>query len=349
MAAKEKKLSTKEILILIFTILPVVALVLDLWDTRSYTLLAYVLNALDKPAYVVSVCLILMAGAAILGPVFTLIGFKDPKAMAATATVGCVGTLSIVTYFAVYGAPFDEMVGWMGPGAFVYFIGAFGAFCLSLTVALGKKTEAKAAPKPAEKPAMPMPEFGTPSKPREEAPKPEFGAPVKPAPAEKQEPAPFGAPVRPAEPAPAPVRPAPAYTEPAPAAAPAPVFAEPVAPPPPAPAPAAPVFEAPAPPPAPAPAAPVMASPAPEAPASKVYCPTCRVELAPGTRQCRYCGNTVHAVAVPGVSAARRSTVISVAGSGASADKAARKAICPHCGAKQLPAPNCKYCGTPMG
>ena len=153
MAANEKKSSPKGRVVLFLTVVPLLALFLDLWDTTSCTTLEYIFNALDKPAYVVSVCLILMGAAAILGPIFALLSFKDPKAMSAVATVSCVGTLCEVTYFAVYSALFGEMVEWMGPAAFVYFVGTFAAFCVSLTAAIGKKEE----PAPVKKPVMPMP------------------------------------------------------------------------------------------------------------------------------------------------------------------------------------------------
>ena len=88
--------------------------------------------------------------------------------------------------------------------------------------------------------------------------------------------------------------------------------------------------------------------PAP-APVRKPYCPSCRVEMEPGMRFCRYCGSPVHTVAVPGATAgAGRRTVVS-SGVSAPVAKGARTAVCPHCGARQLPGmPNCKYCGTRM-
>ena len=231
-----------------------------------------------------------------------------------------------------------------------------------------------------EKPAVP---FGAPVRPvapvapvaapveKPVAPVAPVAAPVeKPvAPAVKPETAavPFSAPVRPKTPVVPGVTPGPAPVTPAP-------VASPVAPPPPVapmsgapdlssggykPAPTARTITCPgcrstidagmrfcpncgsstsAPPPRPAPA-----------PVRKPYCPSCRVEMEPGMRFCRYCGSPVHTVAVPGATAgAGRRTVVS-SGMSAPVSKGARTAVCPHCGARQLPGmPNCKYCGTRM-
>ena len=223
---------------------------------------------------------------------------------------------------------------------------------------------------PVEKPVAPATPVAAPIE-KPVTPATPVAAPVeKPvAPAVKPETAamPFSAPVRPKTPVVPGVTPGPAPVTPAP-------VASPVAPPPPVapmsgapdlssggykPAPAARTITCPgcrstidagmrfcpncgsstsAPPPRPAPA-----------PVRKPYCPSCRVEMEPGMRFCRYCGSPVHTVAVPGATAgAGRRTVVS-SGMSAPVSKGARTAVCPHCGARQLPGmPNCKYCGTRM-
>ena len=415
MSANPKKISTMAIVVLVMTVLAAAAVFLALWDTTSATMLEYVQNALKEPTKGLAVCLLVMAGAVVLALVAAVLALWKPKAMIATAVCGAVGAVGEVTYFALYGAPFGEMIEWMGTGAFLYFGGMFVAFFLSTIAVFGK---GKAAPaekspvkseSPVEKPATP------------------FGAPVRPdyAPAETPAPAPVAEPVVGEEPAPAPVAEPVIAEAPAPTPVAEPVIAEAPAPAPveepviveaPAPAPAAepvvaeapvpprainPVFlkesvsaptEAPAAPAAkpicgtcgvtlepgmrfchncgastapkpepkilpmredppadaPVPAAAVPPAPPTPPPARRPYCPNCRVDMEPGMRFCRFCGNPVHAVAVPGATA-NRSTVVSAGSMSGGASKAARKAVCPHCGARQLPAPQCKYCGTPMG
>ncbi len=101
--------------------------------------------------------------------------------------------------------------------------------------------------------------------------------------------------------------------------------------------------------PAPKPAPVPAPKPAPKA-ERKVICPHCGARHVEGTEKCKYCGT---AISGSGAVEQEDATVILPTsaptpknpGSG----KAERKAVCPHCGARQgTDVVNCKYCGTPM-
>lgn len=101
------------------------------------------------------------------------------------------------------------------------------------------------------------------------------------------------------------------------------------------------------------------ANPKPETPVTpvkssskdgKVICPFCGARHAAGTATCKYCGTAIGgstgsvSAATPKTDPTPVSTVKT-----ASTSKAARKAICPKCGARQSEdVEKCKYCGTPM-
>lgn len=82
----------------------------------------------------------------------------------------------------------------------------------------------------------------------------------------------------------------------------------------------------------------------------KVMCPHCGARHMVGTTNCKYCGT-----AIVGTSYAKADPVVVEDPISApvykpiSTSKAGRKAVCPHCGARQSEnAINCKYCGTAM-
>ena len=86
--------------------------------------------------------------------------------------------------------------------------------------------------------------------------------------------------------------------------------------------------------------------PAPKTKDGKVICPHCGARHMVGTANCKYCGTAITGTSGPKANSAviedpiPRPTATS---------KAERKAICPHCGARQsLEVTKCKYCGTPM-
>lgn len=82
----------------------------------------------------------------------------------------------------------------------------------------------------------------------------------------------------------------------------------------------------------------------------KVMCPHCGARHLLGTTNCKYCGT-----AIAGASHAKADPVVvedpipTPVYKPISTSKAGRKAVCPHCGARQSEdAINCKYCGTAM-
>ena len=76
----------------------------------------------------------------------------------------------------------------------------------------------------------------------------------------------------------------------------------------------------------------------------KVICPKCGARHVEGTATCKYCGTAINAASVP-VSPEPPSHQDKTAPK----DKPDRKAVCPHCGARQsVDVVKCKYCGTPM-
>lgn len=82
----------------------------------------------------------------------------------------------------------------------------------------------------------------------------------------------------------------------------------------------------------------------------KVMCPHCGARHMMGTTNCKYCGT-----AIVGTSHAKADPVVvedpipAPVYKPISTSKAGRKAVCPHCGARQSEdAINCKYCGTAM-
>lgn len=82
----------------------------------------------------------------------------------------------------------------------------------------------------------------------------------------------------------------------------------------------------------------------------KVICPHCGARHMMGTTNCKYCGT-----AIVGTSHAKADPVVvedpipAPVYKPISTSKAGRKAVCPHCGARQSEdAINCKYCGTAM-
>ena len=85
----------------------------------------------------------------------------------------------------------------------------------------------------------------------------------------------------------------------------------------------------------------------------KVMCPHCGARHAVGTTNCKYCGTAITDVA--NVSTSKTAPVIAEdpiplpMHKSTPTNKAGRKAICPHCGARQSEdSINCKYCGTAM-
>ena len=82
----------------------------------------------------------------------------------------------------------------------------------------------------------------------------------------------------------------------------------------------------------------------------KVMCPHCGARHVTGTTTCKYCGTVIvetsHAKADPVLV---EDPIPAPVYKPISTNKAERKAICPHCGARQSEdAINCKYCGTAM-
>ena len=82
----------------------------------------------------------------------------------------------------------------------------------------------------------------------------------------------------------------------------------------------------------------------------KVMCPHCGARHVTGTTYCKYCGTAIvetsHAKADPVLV---EDPIPAPVYKPISTNKAERKAICPHCGARQSEdAINCKYCGTAM-
>ena len=82
----------------------------------------------------------------------------------------------------------------------------------------------------------------------------------------------------------------------------------------------------------------------------KVMCPHCGARHVVGTIRCKYCGT-----AISGTSGPQANPVVAEKPASASVYKPAatgkseRRAVCPHCGARQSEdVVNCKYCGTAM-
>lgn len=89
--------------------------------------------------------------------------------------------------------------------------------------------------------------------------------------------------------------------------------------------------------------------PAPIKKDGKVICPHCGARHAEGTVKCKYCG-TAFSGTIGGVSSESIPEPYPMfIPKPAPVDKPAKKAVCPHCGARQgSDVVNCKYCGTPM-
>lgn len=90
--------------------------------------------------------------------------------------------------------------------------------------------------------------------------------------------------------------------------------------------------------------------PTPKTKDGKVMCPHCGARHVAGTTSCKYCGTTVSEIndsqANPVVIEEPISAPVYKP---VTMGKAERKAVCPHCGARQSEdAVNCKYCGTAM-
>lgn len=100
----------------------------------------------------------------------------------------------------------------------------------------------------------------------------------------------------------------------------------------------------PSPTPAPAP------KPAPKTKDGKVVCPHCGARHVMGTTSCKYCGTTISGTHGPQANPVAVEEPISTpVCKPTTTGKTERKAVCPHCGARQgEDAINCKYCGTAM-
>lgn len=107
----------------------------------------------------------------------------------------------------------------------------------------------------------------------------------------------------------------------------------------------------PAPEPSPNPTPAPTPKPAPKTKDGKVMCPHCGARHMAGIRNCKYCGATI-----PGTSGSKVNPVVAEDPIPTAAykqptatSKTGRKAVCPHCGARQsAEATKCKYCGTSM-
>lgn len=90
--------------------------------------------------------------------------------------------------------------------------------------------------------------------------------------------------------------------------------------------------------------------PGPKKKDGKVICPHCGARHMAGTTSCKYCGTTITGTSGPKDDPVVIEEPISVpVYKPTSTSKPGRKAVCPHCGARQsAEATKCKYCGTSM-